>query len=322
MKENAKRANEYHRLRKAFQIVAGILASRAWGCGTCPPAREYTEVYTPPGNGDAGGSDGGLPVLDQAECDRICGTNTISCSYASTDASGAVVVSCRSPISCGAGRRPDGFRAASVQGLDPVGAWLATVADLEAASVDAFRALDGDLARLGAPSRLRRRARAAAADEVRHAATMRGLARRRGASAGRRPKMVPARERAAVEVAIENAVEGCVRETFAAFVATVQAEHATDPAVRAAMRRIARDETRHAALAHAVDAWLHGVLGASERAAVERARQEAIARLEDEAPIALGDVAREALGIPEAAELRRAARALGAVAASSAARPA
>ena len=308
MRASTKKANDFHRLRKAFQIAAGILASRAWGCGTCPPAREYTEVYTPPGNGEAGAGDGGLPVLDQAECDRICGSNTISCSYASTDASGAVVVACRTAISCGAGRRPGGFCAAPVRGLDPAGAWLAVVADLEAASVDAFRVLESDLARLGAPRSLRRRARAAASDEVSHARVMRRLARRRGASAGRRPKMVQAKDRSALEIAIENAVEGCVRETFAAFVATVQAERATDPAVRAAMRRIARDETRHAALAHAVDAWLRPRLSDEERAVVERAQRDATAKLEDEAPIALGDATRAALGIPEAAELRAAAR--------------
>jgi hypothetical protein len=298
----------FHRIRKAFQIAAGILASRAWGCGTCPPSTEFTAVYTPPANGDASTGDGGLPVLDKAECDRICGETTISCAYATTDASGAVVVTCKTAVSCGAGRRPDGWSAgADACHGDPVGDWLARVAELEAVSVDAFRVLERDLARLGAPSSLRRRARLAAGDEVRHARTMRRLASRRG-GVNHRPKVVPVADRPAIAIAIENVVEGCVRETFAAFVATVQAERAADPAVRAAMTRIARDETRHAALAHAVDAWLSTRLSADERAAVARARREAIARLEDEAPIALGDRARDALGIPDAATMRAAAR--------------
>jgi hypothetical protein len=36
-------------------------------------------------------------------------------------------------------------------------------------------------------------------------------------------------------IAIENAVEGCVNETWAALVATLQAAHATDPELRAVM---------------------------------------------------------------------------------------
>ena len=47
-------------------------------------------------------------------------------------------------------------------------------------------------------------------------------------------------------IAIENAVEGCVRESFGALLATWQAKTAGDARVRAAMKRIARDETRHA----------------------------------------------------------------------------
>jgi hypothetical protein len=53
------------------------------------------------------------------------------------------------------------------------------------------------------------------------------------------------------EMALENVVEGCVRETFGAVVAMIQAERAGDARVRRAMRRIARDETRHAELSWA-----------------------------------------------------------------------
>jgi hypothetical protein len=53
------------------------------------------------------------------------------------------------------------------------------------------------------------------------------------------------------ELAVENAVEGCVRETYGALTAIWQARTAKDPSVAAAVRRIARDETRHAALSWA-----------------------------------------------------------------------
>lgn len=305
--------SHYHRLRKAFQVAVGILASRAYGCGTCPPPGDYTEVYTSPANGPDASGDGALPTLDQATCDKLCGGSTTGCEYANIDASGAVVIRCHDISRCGgAGRRPDGYVAARVDGADALGLWLGEIADLEAASVDAFRILDHELGAHGAPAPLRRRARAAAADEIRHARTMRRLARRRGASVARRPKMVRHDVRPLVETAIENAVEGCVRETFAALVAEVQAARAQDVDLGDALRVIARDETRHAALAHSVRTFLDSKLTADERATVDRAYREAFARLADEAPVFLGDAARMAAGLPEPSELRALARSLAA----------
>ncbi|HWZ87964.1 MAG TPA: hypothetical protein VNW92_03915 [Polyangiaceae bacterium] len=74
-------------------------------------------------------------------------------------------------------------------------------------------------------------------------------------------------------MALENAVEGCVRETYGALVATWQAQVARDPVVRAAMKRIARDETRHAALSWSVGSWLETRLDTEARCRVERAKQ-------------------------------------------------
>jgi len=82
------------------------------------------------------------------------------------------------------------------------------------------------------------------------------------------------------EIALENAVEGCVRETFAGVAATYKAAHAGDAGIAAAMRIIAQDETRHAALAWDVAAWLDGKLSkrrgrgrAAQRAAVQQVLQ-------------------------------------------------
>jgi len=74
-------------------------------------------------------------------------------------------------------------------------------------------------------------------------------------------------------MAIENAVEGCVKETFAAAVALVQAQTAADPEVRTAFRRIANDERRHAELSWAVARWLDSRLTVAERRQVLRARR-------------------------------------------------
>ena len=57
-------------------------------------------------------------------------------------------------------------------------------------------------------------------------------------------------------IALENAVEGCVREGYAAIVAALQARRAPAPAFRTTMAAIADDEAAHAQLAWDVDAWL------------------------------------------------------------------
>lgn len=75
------------------------------------------------------------------------------------------------------------------------------------------------------------------------------------------------------------------------------------------MKRIARDETRHAALAHDIDGWIRGRLDRAARARVEAARRDATEALlarEDE----LGFVERRALGLPTRGEARELLRAM------------
>lgn len=176
------------------------------------------------------------------------------------------------------GRRPEGLTLAVRDDGATLGGHFAESAELEAASVDAFRRLEEELRLAGAPESLRRRARRSAADEVRHADTMSALASRFGAFP--RPFVIEGNERRSlVEMAIENAVEGCVMETWAALLATWQAVRAADDEVRAAMKTIARDETRHAALAWDVAAFLDGRLSLAERTRVNAAREAAFADL-------------------------------------------
>src|SRR5581483_682033 len=114
------------------------------------------------------------------------------------------------------------------------------------------------------------RAREAARDERRHARTMTALARRRGATVPR-VRATRRRSRALFDIALENAVEGCVREAYGALFAVWQSEHATDPRVRSAMRSIARDEATHAELAYDVHAWAREILQPDERTRLDRA---------------------------------------------------
>ncbi|MBA3392541.1 MAG: hypothetical protein H0T89_07855, partial [Deltaproteobacteria bacterium] len=79
------------------------------------------------------------------------------------------------------GRRPPGFALAAPRDADPIARFYAEAAQLEAASVDAFEMLADELAHHGAPAALIERTRAAARDELRHAAVMATRAHAAGA---------------------------------------------------------------------------------------------------------------------------------------------
>ena len=179
---------------------------------------------------------------------------------------------------CVSGRRPEGLSPHVRHCEDAVGAFFAECAYLEAASVPAFERLARELRAHGAPARLVKRALRARADEVRHAKATVALARRHGAEPSAVVvDLLPVRTLLAI--AIENAVEGCVRETYGALVAVHQAAHARDPRVAAIMRRIADDETHHAALAWDVAEWLDSRLTDEERRLVAESRAHAVATL-------------------------------------------
>jgi hypothetical protein len=180
---------------------------------------------------------------------------------------------------------------------DQAGAWLADVARLEAASVVSFRRLARELGEMGAPRALVKAAERSARDEVRHARVTARLARRRGAAPSRVRVARVGAGRSLEAFATENAVEGCVREAFGAFVALHQASRARDPRVASAMKRIAADETRHAALAWSIAAWLAPRLDDSARARVDDARRRALASLRCEIAATPAPLARE-LGLP------------------------
>jgi len=185
------------------------------------------------------------------------------------------------------------------------GRYFAAAARLEAASVDAFHAARSHLAAYGAPARLLRAAERAASDEVRHARAQSALARRYGVEA-RMPRAVrPGGRRTIAAFALENAVEGCVRETYGALVALRQAECAHDPRVRLAMRRIAEDETRHAALSWQIARWLEGRLDAKTRASQKRAQRRAVRDLRRGASSEPPHALRSVVGLPGAAEAVR-----------------
>jgi hypothetical protein len=204
------------------------------------------------------------------------------------------------------GRRPEGWEPGGDAMGDGLGGWLAVCAELEAASVRAFRTLAAELRHHGAPAGLVEAARVAATEEVRHARLTRALARRRGAPqgsgsmrAGAAPvRRVRAGVRSLAAVAVENAVEGCVRETFGAAVAAWQARAGGDPEVRALMAAIAPDEAGHAALSFRVHAWARSRLSPGERRRVDGAARAALGELAGTDWEALPVGLRERAGLP------------------------
>jgi hypothetical protein len=198
------------------------------------------------------------------------------------------------------GRRPAGLvNPTALAAHDAAGAWLAQAAWMEAASVHAFVHLAKELADHGAPQALVKLALAAAKDEVRHTAMVTHLAARYGAVPPPVVVTLPG-ARSLETLAIENAAEGCVRETWGAVIALWQAQVSPDPEVRAAFAAIAKDEIRHAALAWAVDAWLQPQLDDAGRARVVAAREQAARELFEGEEVA----ALVAFGLPNAAQAR------------------
>lgn len=199
-------------------------------------------------------------------------------------------------------------RRAAGRGEDITAAWLAREACAEAGSVHAFRQLVRELLHHGAPLALVDAARAAAVDEIRHTRMVRRLALRRGGTpAPVRVQHTP--PRGLLAIAMENAVEGCVHETFAAARAGWQARHAVDPQLRAVSAVLARDESRHADLAAAVHQWVCSILPPEQAAAVEDARQSAWSRLAQHPP-AVTPAAARVLGLPDAQTHRQLVNAL------------
>lgn len=252
-------------------------------------------------DGDAAGGATSEVNLPASICRSACGVQ--SCT-GSVDSQGVDTVTC--PPGCheiypvGCGRRPEGLAALDGGSDDPLARYFEEAAHLEAASVHAFLRLAAELRLHAAPQPLVQAAERAAGDEIRHTRAMSRLARRYG-GAFRSPPRGPQHLRPLVEIAVENAVEGCVRETYGALVAWVQAESAHDPRVRRTMRVIAADETEHAALAWEVAQWMAGKLSAEDRQQVYTQARLAAAQLSLDAAVEPALALQQQAGVPAAA---------------------
>lgn len=291
----------FHRLRRTLQalVFASLPASASISatgcCGGYQDPTESQQLFIEP-DGVAYGALVKECRNDDLACTALCekvlqDQGVISypgevyfteCRLIEDNATTAVHMTYAWPDGCVGGRRPQGLAACAAGARraesSAVGAWLSHMAFLEAAAVPAFVRTADQLERLGAPGALVERALASAEDEVKHTLIMAALARAHGVSP-RAPALAPSEALDVFALCLENAVEGCVRETFGAVVATWQAHMAQDPRIRAAMREIAPDETAHAELSADIHDWAMAQLDPAQRALVRERMHRAVAEL-------------------------------------------
>lgn len=285
-------------------------SGHASGNSVCGGTRTAKVPYEPPicesTTNDAGEPEAPVCETERELCERLCENapwNSVlyrvtlyACSIVGDGRGGKEITCLGNPPPCG--RAHEGLTAPAIsEGVSEIARWLENAAYLEDASVTSFELLAMELAAHGAPHDLVANAERSARDEVRHARTMNALARRNGGRTQHSAKQ----ERGArsLEAMLhENAVEGCVRETYGAALAWYQAAHANDAKVKAAMERIAIDETRHAALAWSIAEWGEARVDASAREAIQAARAEAWRVLEEEIDTDPDAAVASSLGLP------------------------
>lgn len=294
------------RIALGLPLVALPLTTGISACGPCPE-----RVSTLRGTGD-----GAVPLITDGglnrSCEEICReelsdlSSLSSCQFVGE---GGNDVECTYTPYCPGGRRPEGLAVQAVDRSNAVGAWLAELAAVEAASVPAFAQLGRELLDHAAPRALIGGSDRAARDEVRHARHVAWLADRYDAPpAAARHTASPTRR--FESVAMDNAVEGCAREAFGALLAAHQAAATRDPAVAAVFEGIARDEARHALLSFAVADWASDRLTARARRRIDDARRAELDSLASGYEADPDPALRGALGLPDAERAQDLVRAL------------
>lgn len=216
-----------------------------------------------------------------------------------------------SPYTCPrpvAGRIPKGMHISADAQADTapntLGEYLADMAAMETAAITAFRYLSRELEAYGAPAELIARARLAVAEEIRHAEIA-------GLLSAAYDVDVPKVSvddfvlRSLYEIALENAVEGCVNETFAAACGLWQSEHAQLDVFREVIAHISAEETGHASLSWDIHAWVMPQLTEAQQTQIIAAQTEAVAKLMADFKQEGNLVLQRAFGLPTRDEATR-----------------
>jgi rubrerythrin len=162
------------------------------------------------------------------------------------------------------GRFHEGVPRPMKQEGSPFQQWLARAAQSERASVQSFLLLAQELKEHGAPQDLLVRLRQAAKEEVSHARMIHNLCEENNISVPKMKETTP-QSRSLFDLALENIVEGCVHERYAALQAHHQARYAQSEKVRIIFSKIAIEEGNHTDLAQDIHHWLCTKLSKEEQ---------------------------------------------------------
>lgn len=196
-----------------------------------------------------------------------------------------------------AGRRPLYFVPGEYENTPPVGRYFARLAECETASVVAYRRFAAELLLHGAPPELVAEAQQAERQVVQHAHMAQELAERFGVEPIT-PLFGELAPRGLMLAAIDNAVEGCIRQTYGALVVSFQAKAARDLVIRNGMISVAPEKRHHAALSWRAGIWFERKLSEDDVGRLRRAEQEELAALGRELDAGLSPFETSLLGLP------------------------
>jgi hypothetical protein len=224
--------------------------------------------------------------LTEDSCSTLCQEETgvyydylCSCDYSGSDEQGMHPVTCEYTVCAVEGRGHGNIQKLStISGKNERARYFARAYHAEASSVAAFLQLRSELDLHNAPKELLERCSVAANEEVHHARMMAKMAKDCGNELptldfGELP------HRSLFDLVLDNAIEGCIFESYSALKAHFQAQNAIDSGIRAIMKVIATDETKHAQLAWDIHQYLMSLLSSTEQQQIRIAQQQALKQL-------------------------------------------
>lgn len=228
---------------------------------------------------------------------------TLQCSADFTEVNAAYTGApgCYNPPRPVVGRMPVGLYIHPHVAANQLGDYFADMAAMETAAITAFRYLVLELTAYQAPTTLIRLAQAAIEEETRHA-QMAGLLSQACGTAVPMVEVPDFQLRTLFEIALENAVEGCVNETFAAACGLWQHQQAGFEVFRQVIGHIAEEEVGHAALSWAIHEWAMPQLTPEQQDYIRQAQREAVDTLAQKFLREETPLVRYAVGLPQQAD--------------------
>lgn len=191
-------------------------------------------------------------------------------------------------------------RAAGTQCSGHLAAFFVEEALAEEQAVERWEELGNELQALSAPREFVEYCSSASLSALRHAKELQLAIRRHGAEPiSSRSLLGPVRE--LHQLAMDNAVQGCIVCTFRAVRLRHQAETATHPEVIRIVSELAADESRHAGFYWELHHWALGQISPQRGRDIRALQLVAIRQLrETPAQESLGQHHQEELGLPDA----------------------